>query len=347
MARPTPEEAFRTRMAGNEKRATLRPLEPGETIDMGLRVYQRIAPMALRLTVLPMTLCQAALTFVFAVVLPALFTTNAPGNVGTELGELGFALGAGFLVAVPLFCFGLGRSMSLVACLASDVVLRLPPDPANAERRSASSTGVAVWTVALVLFWSSLLLLVSGVFAFMGMLFDRAGDGGIAAVGISAIMAVISLPIAIGAVPFVVKANALAPIVAALEDVKPRAALKRSQKLMKHYYGHGNALSVLLLTGISLLLVGSGLYGSLSLLIEKSGVGFWVESWNLLPGLGQMMRIAVESLPSFAMIWLLAPVWTTAMTVLYYDRIVRLEAYDVKVMIDDLAHADRRSVLLR
>ena len=41
------------------------------------------------------------------------------------------------------------------------------------------------------------------------------------------------------------------------------------------------------------------------------------------------------------------PIWTTAATVLYYDRIVRLEAYDVKVMVDDLSHANRRSVLLR
>ena len=60
-----------------------------------------------------------------------------------------------------------------------------------------------------------------------------------------------------------------------------------------------------------------------------------------------MLEGMVFGVPTFVSLWLLLPLWSTAMTVLYYDRIVRIEAYDVSLILEDIKNESRRSVLLR
>lgn len=334
-------------MAGYEKRAILKPMDAGEAIDLGLRIYQKIAPLALKSTLVPMAICQAALTFGIDVVAPEVFLTRHGGDLKGELGEIVFALAVVLVVAAPLFCFGMARAMSSVASLASDVVLGKRPDPELADERSRRSAGVATLVVGSVLFWSSLMFLVSGAFAVVGLILDLKDPTSSLTVGLTTGIAVLILPVAFGAIPFILRANALAPVVSAIEGGSAKSALKRSRSLMRTHVGQGNTTTMLILNAMILAIVGSGLWSSLDFILEKSGLALIVSQWNVLPGSGQILQLALNSLPMFLTLWLLAPIWTTAATVLYYDRIVRLEAYDVKVMVDDLSHANRRSVLLR
>lgn len=117
-----PRRIISFKVIGFERRAALRPMEPGQVIDLALRIFQRNTWTALRLTAHPIALCQAGVTFVSVVVAPELFSSKSPGNIGTEVGELVFAITIAVLVALPLFCFGFGRSVSLVASLTSAAI---------------------------------------------------------------------------------------------------------------------------------------------------------------------------------------------------------------------------------
>jgi hypothetical protein len=51
----------------------------------------------------------------------------------------------------------------------------------------------------------------------------------------------------------------------------------------------------------------------------------------------------VDLLPYYLAIWTLIPVWATTLTVIYYERRIRLEGFDIEAMASQIKTDDRAS----
>ena len=61
------------------------------------------------------------------------------------------------------------------------------------------------------------------------------------------------------------------------------------------------------------------------------------------------MRPIVEGvvglLPYFLSLWVTIPVWAVTVTIIYYERRVRLEGYDIEALAQDVWHPNREDRL--
>jgi hypothetical protein len=334
------------RLEATEGRAWLRPHSTGEAVDSALRLYQRSAWPLLSWTLLPMSLCFASLVFMAVVVVPSLFMTRTPGQVGGEVTEVVTALGVGVLVALPLFCLGIGTAMGTVVRAAADLLHGLPLDERRAKSAGRASLGAVAGGLAIAVPQSLLFVLLAGLLLLLGMLADRIGGGWVGAT-VANVLAVLSLAAGFAIFPFALATRALTPAVAVIEGAPAMKAIARSRALMRQARHQGSPGSVCLTVAVLILFVGGMLWGTLQTLVGLSGVESRLENLPGFPGVGPMLAGAVGMLPAFVVLWLMSPLWSVAMTVLYYDRVVRLEAYDVRLMVEEIANADRRAVLLR
>jgi hypothetical protein len=110
-----------------------------------------------------------------------------------------------------------------------------------------------------------------------------------------------------------------APIVVALEGLSGRAALKRSKALSKGCFWRVTGFFVVVLLGMSLLFIGGN-----ALLDWPSfrPASFWVSRLVLA-----VIQTGVA-----------APLWYISLVVLYYDLRARKEAYDSKLLAEELRH---------
>lgn len=334
------------RMSVVERHAWLRPMTTGEAIDLALRCYQRSAWSLLRLTAFPMALAFSGIVFMALVVVPGLMTTSSLGSVRTEGGELFVSLVLGFAIGLPLVFTGIGSVLGTVTKATSDTLDGRPVDEAASLEAGRRSLKAVFGGIVRVFFVGCVFFLLAGGFAVIGILSERA-IGMQAAGGIAAAMAALSVFAGVVFAPLWMNTRALMPAVVVLEGVGPKEAGKRSAYLMKRHRGQGSADGVTFGVFLLLLFLGAVLTTSLLVLVQLTGISGRIESWVSVAGVAQLAGQLVSYLPGYVCLWLLVPFWGTAMTVLYFDRRVRIEALDVQVMTDDINNADRRALLLR
>ena len=324
-----------------DRKNRLRIMNTSEVLDTALRIYQRFGLTFLRLTVAPALLCLASIGFVQNYVLPGLFTTKAGGTPGQLIADVAGALATAVFVGGPLFLLGLSYSSSLVVHLVSDYMIGKTPDPeaaaetaravlprlflVNLKELCLSVSGIVVSTAVMALggYLTSVTVdtdVVSGLVTFLGVLGFCAGG-------------IIFL--------YIVACDALAAPVAVLEGVGPRMASKRSRELLKKYGYHpsgtGTIWSVYGLLGFVSLVLGGGIFAC----SEALGLGQHLASFlAFLPGAQVFIR-AFDLLPSFFVIWTLMPVWASVITIVYYERKIRLEGYDIDVLASEIAKSNR------
>ena len=342
-----PEESFRARLITNEKRAWLRPMTTGEVIDTALRLYQRTAWLILGLTAVPTLLCYSALVFFEVAVLPGLFTTKAPGQFSAEIAELAVVLTVCALVAGPLFCLGLAWSTGVVVSVTQSVLHGSTPNRDSSQASGRASMVVVAKTLGKTLLISTVPILLAGVFLAVGfMLENNKSLGGFATV-VASLAASGCVLVGTIAFPLAWNIHALVPVVCVIEKLDAKASMKRSRSLMGYHRGHPSGSSVTFSIGFLLLLVGAPLLVSLMAVLELTQVSEFLRRGSVPLAVGQMLDGLIRGVPWYLTLWLLLPLWSCAMTVLYYDRIVRYEAYDVSMMLEDIKNEGRRSVLLR
>ncbi|MEQ1936128.1 MAG: hypothetical protein ABL962_19915, partial [Fimbriimonadaceae bacterium] len=88
---------------------------------------------------------------------------------------------------------------------------------------------------------------------------------------------------------------------------------------------------------ILLLLLAAGIGSGIGLLFSFDEFNVWLESSS---GADLSTKL-LEIIPTFLAIWLLVPVWAVTTTLIYFERRVRLEGYDIEALAQDVWRNDR------
>lgn len=315
----------------------------GEVIDTAVRIYQQLGWTFLKATVFPTLLIVAALAFIGSYVLPSFFTTKDASSLSTQYGEVVFAIGLALFVGGPLIIIGVSATTAIVTQLVSDFMLGNVPSIDGAIRAAKRTIG----TLIRVHFWE-FLLACSGILAAFGLsilssMLDQSTSQSNVVAGLVAILAFGGF--SFGGLIFlvVISRHAIAAPIAVLEGLGPRAASKRSVQLMKGSgaiaSGYGHVWSVYVVLFFVSCLVALGLAGFLAI------VGFHDRFASLFDNVpyGGLLINAVELVPLFLWVWTLVPVWATAVAIIYYERRIRLEGYDIEALAADVWRTDRQT----
>ena len=325
------------------KRERLRAMTSSEVLDMAMRVYRSLGWTFLRLTLVPSLFCLASIAFVLDYVLPSLAVTHHENNVGGQLGEAGISILLALVLGGPLFLLGLAYISAVVIHLTSAYMSGGDLDPEQAVR-TARRLIPSLLRVSL----RELVLSLGGVIVSLGLL----GLGAVVSQYTSAdsplagfVMLIGGLGLAAGFIVFlyVVAVHALAPAIAVIEDVDGKNASRRSTWLMKAQWGHVSGVSTLFNAyGLMFLTGGIEWIG-----IEATFGAFDLERHvqDLVSGspIGGILESAFGLLPSFLVVWTVLPIWATCVTILYYERRIRLEGLDIEVLAEEIGKSGRTS----
>lgn len=311
-------------------------MTPSEIIDSSFRLYQRLGLTFLRLSVVPTLLCVAALAFVNAYVVPELIYGQS--NDFTVYIE---QLVAGILLAVfiggPLFLSGVAYTTAIAVSLVSDDLVGNVPSPQSAEQVARASMPRLLVTMIKELVLSLGGFTVAVLILIGGMALGRVTPDSDVWAGVVSFIGVIGLLAGLWiAVAIVIRDSAVAPAVV-LENLGAKAAGKRSRQLLGKDRVHGAgtraAWNAYMLLGLIVLLFQS----SIEIFLSLIGVADWAGRATMGSLIRPLLLQAIELLPTFLTIWIVLPVWATIVTVIYFDRRVRLEGFDVDVLARNLA----------
>ncbi len=315
-------------------------MRTGEMFDLALRCYQRLGWTYLRLTILPALFCLAAYLFEREIVLPSLFLTSNASNLNVQIGEAVTSVALGLFVGGPLFLMGLSWSTCVVAQLVSDTILGNVPSPAasvSTVRRAISRVfGVNLYEILIACIG---FILATGLLILSGLLTRVTGNDNVIA-GVVAIVGTLGEIAGVIVFLIVVARYALAPTIAIMEGVGLRESVRRSVLLQKtlgfHPSGGGTVIGLMFLSSFVFLLVVGGIGSTL----ELAGVSHFLNAFFSNIPFGSFLLEALRLLPTFLAIWTIVPFWAATLTILYYERRVRLEGYDIEALAADVWRTD-------
>lgn len=329
-----------------ESRLQLRPLQTGELTDQAARLSRRHGALLIRLTALPALFGFVVMAFLMAFVFTRLFTTSNPDNMQTQAAEVvGVILFAAF-VGGPLLMIGISLMAGLCASVVGDFVRGELPEEARSWKRVRESGGRLVWSQTLILLRSSwILILAIGCLLLSALVSDDQGSS-IAWEAVPAVLGVLGLVASVFVVPLMVTRAALTPSILIFEQLKAREAIRRSRALLKasppHPSGDGAFGQAWLMVIVVYGLIAFGVYAALDLIEAQRLIGQWLPAGIYRDSVNQLVAL----LPHFFGLWLAAVMWSATTTLIYFDRRIRLEAYDIEILASDAATRSRTSRFL-
>lgn len=330
-------------MRASDRRAWLRPLTQSEIGDVAARAFQRLGRPILRSTAGPMLICYASVVFFFAFVFPSLYTTSNPSSTETQIAEVFAVIAVAIFVALPLMVSGVSFTSALVAQLVSDYVLGNQIDETTARKVAWRSLPRLIFSNVVAFALSSGALIVSLILLLVSALMtERTSDDNLWP-AVSALVGTFGIFPAFIIALWLVGRYSLAPAVVALEGLGPIAAMRRSRRLLAgnraHPSGSGSLIGMWFTCSFVFLAIWLGTWATMA--IFKLDVYVRQAMPNVL--LGEVASQALAGIPLYFALWVVIPIWSTTATVLYFDRRVRLEAYDLEVLEQDVRRANRQT----
>lgn len=321
----------------------LRPMTSGEVLDLALRAFRYLGGPILRLSAVPALLCYVVIAFFTAFVLPSIYLTRNPQSIEFQVLEVIFVLVVALFIALPLWLLGISYISGLVTRLISDFILGQSVDIESATQNARQSLKTVTWTVVGTFIASFSILAIAVGLLLLAALLEGRSDPNSALPAVVAALATIAVFVGFLALPFVMSRQALAPAIAVLEGATGRAAARRSVALLKgtktQESASGKMWMLWLLATCVFLAVSLGTYASIWILelpnLIRSGLGATFAA--------DVAVAALEMLPVYLSLWVLIPLWSSATTILYYDRRIRLEGYDIELLSLDARRTSRQS----
>ena len=316
-------------------------MSSGEVLDASFSTCRKLGVSLLQLTALPTAICLASVAFLTEYVFPALNVTKDPGSFFVQAGEMVGTLLLALFVGGPLAIIGLAMSSAISVHLTSGLLMGRPMDKAAAlqsVRQNFPLIGKLMFRELLVSTSGILMaaaVLLAGGYAAMVTKQDDVIAGLIALLGILGLIA--------GFLVFlqVLATHSLAIPAALVEGLKPREAAKRSRFLLKGQAFVPSGISTIWSLYVALFFVVLALIFGVSLTFELFGIG---ELGNrFFPGtlVGHLWSVIIDLIPFYIILWAIIPAWAVTTTILYYERRIRLEGFDIEALASEISTRGR------
>jgi hypothetical protein len=312
-----------------------------QVVDMTLRVYRQLGWTFLKLTAAPSVFCLASLAFVLDYVLPSLAVTHHQDSINGQITEAGISILTALVVGGPLFLLGLGYISVIVIQLTSSYMVGQPLDEDKAVKEARRLLpfimALSFWELLQSLSAVIISLIVIGLGALLST--RLANDSPISGL----IVMIGFLGIALGGVRFlyIISMHALSPAIAVIEGIGGKAASLRSKWLMKAQYRNVSGVSTLFNCFALMVFVGGIELGGFLLLLNGFDVPSHVKDLVSGSPIGGVLEAACNLFPYFLLVWTLLPVWATCVTIVYYERRIRLEGFDIEVLADEIGKSGK------
>jgi hypothetical protein len=316
-------------------------MTPAEILDTSLGVYQNMGWTLLRVCAVPSLMCLAALLFTFDYVIPAIQYTDNPANVDAQLIEALVTLLLGVGVGGSLFFFGIAYAGALTTQIVADYVSGSMPN-LDAAKRAARRN---LWRVAMLSFrqcmWAFAGLILSALALMASAWIATHRSDSFAPVYITG-FGIIAMVVGLILLPVIVTTHALAVPTCVNEGLAVTRALRRGRTLLKaappyQPSGYDTIWALILLAGLLLLFILGGIEGAMHL----AGAQNWVARLHWSVPFRPVIAGALAYLAPYLAIWTILPVWCTTTTILYFERRIRLEGYDIESLAKDIWRADK------
>jgi hypothetical protein len=237
-------------------------------------------------------------------------------------------------VAIPLFMFGLGQAFEIAIRHVQDYVTG---DQLPGESKPAKKPPTPPWRMTG-------LLTVIGIEAFAPVILASAlfvagalasASNNVATSGFLAFSGVMIALLSLIVCPFLIMRNCLGPVAMAVEGGPILQARRRGITLTHSNRVGGIADSVivaLLVLVVIVIGISFAVTVPLNLLTESGPFQHWVGTSVY----GSIVRSTLAALPYYIVLWLMTPFWATFCTVLYFDRRVRIEGFDIRMLAKDV-----------
>lgn len=312
----------------------------GELLDRTFRTYRSVVA-----EILPRTFGFSLVAFftiqlITDVLFPEFFTTSDPEQLGVQILEAGGVFVFGVVIAVPILAHVLAAILTLCTIKLDGLQRGKAKWSAEDDRRFDRLIWSTTWTVTRSgLQFGGVVAVLLGTLA-IGAYFSERGFAVLS--GLSALVALVGGLAAVFAFLFIVTRHGLAVCAVVIEGLKPALAVRRSRVLMASRRGAPSAddffLGMLLILGFLYLL----LWGGLQIAINTIGINRYIASFTQNLWWGELPAALFYGLPSFLLIWLFLPLFGIGITLVYNDRRIRLEGYDIRKLNEILPSPNRR-----
>jgi hypothetical protein len=331
-----PIELHQQRVNSLDRRQFLRPMTSSEKLERSARIYQLSARQILSQTLLPSLFCFISLIFSGAFLLPGFFVIVGGDKIADDLTRVAISALITIFLAIPLFMFGLGQCFATAVAETNDYITgdRLPGEAPVSKLDIPSP-----WKFTSLLSVAALeallpLLLASGCFILGAILQNMVPDS-----ILPGLLGVLGFLIAFAALiitPLLFFRNCLIPVVAVLENGDSKAIRARGRMLAA---AKGNITGVaesMIHALVVFLFVGGGIFIMFQIAVNMILGAGTIENWLGSVIFGDLIKSAVQMFPLYAIIWLLTPFWAALCTVNYYDRRIKLEGFDIRMLAKDV-----------
>ncbi|CAN5537075.1 hypothetical protein BH11ARM2_BH11ARM2_30600 [soil metagenome] len=333
---PDPVERYLSRSRRLQGRTVLRPMAGGELLDESLALYRQAALGLLVPLLVPVLVMVVAEKFVTDYVLVRFFETQNQSSLGTQMGEFMTNVALALFAAAPVWIIAISFGSALTVRKVGWTLLGRPFDDTEAARDAQRVLPSLIWASIRIALLSVIGFLISGAFMLGGgVIYGSTSDSSPLA-GLVALVGIFGLILGFLWFLFVAGRFGLIAPAAVLEGLRGRVLTKRVIALTKgegRRSGAAGSVLSLVVTASLLDLLISGSLGTISEAFEIP-----VHAQEAIGGLlGEAVRGALEMLPGFLSLLLVLPFFTIAITVLYFERRVRVEGYDITALAHDIS----------
>ena len=319
-------------------------MQIGEMFDLSLRVYRTLGARILLAAAVPSLFSLAGLAFLTQYVMPGFIWTKLGTNDSGQVADAAVKLLLGVLVAGPLILIGISLTTTYVAPLVADFMHGLQPD--------YKAASVAHWKTAPKMLMMSIresLVAASGsvvgaVLLGLSWYMNNVISTDSVIPGLVLVLGVLALVLGFIVALALVSTHALVAPITVLDDLPASAAAKRSRELMKARPYHGSGYDSIWSLYVLIALLAGIIFAGSSAISALLGVENWAAALDLRAW-RPIIEAAIELVPIYVTLWVSVPVWAVTVTIVYFERRVRLEGYDIEALAADVWHSHREDRL--
>lgn len=327
------DELYTPAMHRVQRLESLHPMSAGEVMDLTTKAFREVALRILRPTFSAATLVYIAFMMMTQLILPQLLTTKTPESIYGQVLEVTTTVLLGLLTALPIVVIGLSiivtHSVHATADFISNRIVH------EVERQDRSDRDL---TKTMKLLGRTMLLSCSGCLVTLAlllgsaMLSDIVSNLSAAAGGIAVIAGIVS----VGVFFYIMIRHSLAAAAMLLEGVTVKHAAKRSVQLLRAYRGAGSGDDSILALGAAMVLLGLCFWGGIAAIYGILDVIPWLQALVGRQWWGEVAIALAAGLPYLFLFWVMAPIFTIGSTLVFFERKIRLEGYDISLLHQEL-----------